>query len=156
MENNKIKIKNISTNTIGIYCPELRLNRVILPNKIVTIDKDIFEEYLSYPGADKLVKNYLWVEDKELREITNMSLGIDEDSETEESHADLDEIKTILKGSNKTKKNNLFKDITPARAKTIANVATEIIDELTTETINKVQKETGYDILKASQLNKED
>jgi hypothetical protein len=51
----KITLKNVSSATVVVSLPDIRFNRTLAPGRIVTVEKDIYEEMMFDTGIQNLL-----------------------------------------------------------------------------------------------------
>lgn len=52
----KITLKNVSSATVVVSLPDIRFNRTLAPGRIVTVEKDIYEEMMFDTGIQNLLR----------------------------------------------------------------------------------------------------
>ena len=52
----KITLKNVSSATVVVSLPDIRFNRTLAPGRIVTVEKDIYEEMMFDTGVQNLLR----------------------------------------------------------------------------------------------------
>lgn len=73
----KITITNISNATVSLYVPEIRLNRDLIPGRVINIDREMYDDLTLDPGFNSLLRaHYIAVggigEDDQVDIITNV------------------------------------------------------------------------------------
>lgn len=112
----KITIKNISYATVSIYVPDIKFNRTLVPNRVISVDKDTYEELTFDTGFNALVRNhYIQVS------------GIEEDEAVEkiESVYDTQVIAEMLDSKNITAFANFIPTAAPAEKEAAVQLAVE-------------------------------
>jgi len=80
MENNKIKVTNVSNSPAGIYLPEIRFRHMWQPGSSFYIEKEVLEQLLYYPGVKYAIDNgILYIEDL----TEKQELGLEPEDATE-------------------------------------------------------------------------
>ena len=145
METKTLAIKNISNHEVGIVVPEIRLSRIIQPNRSIKMGKDQLEEALTYPGVAELFNSqYLICEDDEaMEEIGGGYVSIPATEEEKMSEEDI--IKLIQTGSD-LQFDKLLKSASQYRLDTIISAALKC-ESLTFSKINLLKAATGKDNL---------
>ena len=150
----KVTVKNISNRRVGIYVPDLRINRVILPGREISMEESLLEDALT--GVTELFsKKYLIVE--EIKEGIELGL-IDESSVVTtdgktvvEGSEDFEQLKTIIESGSDFQLKKILSQSNKYRQEVIAAAAAqssgitlnkiEIIKNLTGIDLNKIIKE---------------
>lgn len=112
----KITIKNISYATVSIYVPDIKFNRTLVPNRVISVDKDTYEELTFDTGFNALVRNhYIQVS------------GIEEDEAVEkiENVYDTQAIAEMLDSKNITAFANFIPTAAPAEKEAAVQLAVE-------------------------------
>lgn len=52
----KITLKNVSSATVVVSLPDIRFNRTLAPGRVVTVEKDIYEEMMFDTGVQNLLR----------------------------------------------------------------------------------------------------
>ena len=113
----KITIKNISYATVSLYVPDIKFNRTLAPNRVISVDKDTYEELTFDTGFNALVRNhYIQVS------------GIEEDEAVEkiENVYDNQAIAEMLESKNITAFANFIPTAAPAEKETAVQLAVEM------------------------------
>jgi len=148
----KVTIKNTTIGSVSILVPEIRLNRTIKQGDSVSIEKELFEEALTYPGVTELF------EEKDLTvvgEEDRIELGLQNEAGEmkKEDESGFEEVKTILKSGTPLQVQNLLANATGARKELIVRAATEV-PEVSLVKIDMITKATGIDVLNAIKAKK--
>lgn len=148
----KVRVKNISGHKVGITVSELRLNRTIEPGKEILIDKETFEESLTYPGVEELfTRKYLALLDTqealEVGLISEEDISHTEDGDHQENIQDEKEIRKIIETGTDFQLKKLLAKESDYRKTEIANIASRI-ENITLSKIDIIKKETGIDLNK--------
>ena len=53
-----IQIKNISTSLVSLYVPEIKLNRELMPGRVIGLSKEDYDELTFDPGFNALVNGH--------------------------------------------------------------------------------------------------
>ena len=152
----KVTVKNISNRRVGIYVPDLRINRVILPGREISMEESLLEDALTYPGVTELFsKKYLIVEEIkegiELGVIDESSVVTTDGKTVVECNEYFEQLKTIIESGTDFQLKKIVSQSNKYRQEVIAAAAAqssgitlnkiEIIKNLTGIDLNKIIKE---------------
>lgn len=112
----KITIKNISYATVSLYVPEVKFNRTLMPNRIINVDKEIYDELTFNSGFNSLVKNHY---------IAVSGLEENEAVDTLENTYDVQTISEMLDSKDITAFANFIPFAAPAEKDTVIQLAVE-------------------------------
>lgn len=148
----KIGIKNICGHKVGLIVRDLRLNRSIEPGKIIQVEKEKFEEALTYPGVQELFdRKYLAMTDTQ--EAVDLGVISEEDTVTENGKLtqtgieDAAEILKVLETGTDFQLKKLLQNQSDYRKEEIANIAAKS-NKITLSKIEIIKNETGIDLQK--------
>lgn len=149
----KITIKNLTTCDVGLRVPEIRLNRIIKKNDSIKMNKELFEEALTYPGIQPMIdQKIIGVVEEEAR--INLGLQWDNDEVNDSDLANANEIKKILSEGTPFAIKKLCTNASDNRKSDIAQIAFTL-NTLSIDKIDLLTEYTGIDILAGIKATKE-
>ena len=155
MEDNKVKVVNMTKSRVGVNLPELRFKRSWpTMGAAIPVDFKVLEEAIFDPGFSHMIKNgTLHIDDKEAR----IKLGLEEEGNENSAPIVLNEMQIVglLKVSSYDKFAETLHNLSNSQIRTICQIAIEkeISDYDKAELLKKY---TQIDVRKAIELNRLD
>lgn len=145
----KIKVKNRSSGLVCFSIPEMHIRKEFSPNEIKEVESEELERLAYQPGGQELLDRYFIIMDKDLAKKVSPSVAL----EPEYSYSDED-IKNILVNGSLDEFLD-FLDFAPEGA---IDIVKKMAVSFATDTnkINAIYKKTGFNVLRAQELSKEE
>lgn len=142
-----IQIKNISSATVVITAPDVRLRRELVPGRVIPLTQEEFEELSFDPGMQNLLRaGYLQVKgtDAETKQVVKDTVQQAEEGST----LTVEEIRKIYEEKNVTKFAQVISKASPATRDSLVKLAVEMDVTLPAFT-SLIKKYCDVDVIQA-------